>query len=78
MQMPMMTGERNKFILQGIQNKAAREAVIIDVKPRKDSETGDLVAILNMIIAKNPEDLSEDRLRHHDGFPIDVGPDPRP
>jgi protocatechuate 3,4-dioxygenase beta subunit len=65
------------IVLQGIQNRAAREAVIIDFKPRKDSKTGELEAVLNIVIGKNPEDSSEDRLRHRDGFPIDVGPNPR-
>ena len=66
------------IVFRGIRSKAAREAVIIDLKPRKDSKTEDLEAVLNIVIAKNPEDPSEDRLRHHDGFPIDAGPEPRP
>ena len=66
------------IVLQRIHNKAAREAVMVDFKPRKNDETGDLEAVFDIVIAKNPEDPLEDRLRHHNGFPIDTGPDRRP
>ena len=66
------------IVLQGIQNEAAREAVIIDFKPPRDSETDELEAVFNIVISTNPEDPLEDRLRHRDGFPIDANPDPRP
>ncbi len=62
------------IVLQGIQNKAAQEAVMVDFKPQKDNKTGELEAVFNIVIAKNPEDPSEDRLRDQDGFPIDAGP----
>lgn len=66
------------IVLQGIQNKAAQESVMVDFKPKKDNKTGELEACFNIVIAKNPEDLSKDRLRHQDGFPIDADPDPHP
>lgn len=66
------------IVLQGIQNRAAREAVMVDFRPQKDYETGELEAVFDIVISKDPEDPSEDRLRHQDGFPIDTRPDPYP
>ncbi|MHC4269090.1 MAG: dioxygenase family protein [Planctomycetota bacterium] len=57
------------FIFQRIQGKAAREAVLVDFKPTKESDTGELKAHFDIVLGTTPEDISKDINQNQDGIP---------
>jgi len=57
------------FIFQRIQGKAAREAVLVDFKPIKESDTGELKAHFDIVLGTTPEDISKDINQNQDGIP---------
>lgn len=57
------------FIFQRIQGNAAREAVLVDFKPIKGSETGELKAHFDIVLGTTPEDISRDKNQDRDGIP---------
>ncbi len=59
------------FIFQSIRGKEARESVLVDFKPIKDSAIGELKAQFNIVIGVTPEDPSNDIFRDRDGLPVE-------
>ena len=62
---------KKDFIFQGIRGKEAREAVLVDFAPIKDSTMGELNAQFDIVISTTPEDPSKDITRSRDGIPAE-------
>jgi protocatechuate 3,4-dioxygenase beta subunit len=58
------------IVIRSIRDRAALEAVLVDFKPTKGSESGELNANFNIVIGRDAEDPSEDLFRSRDGSPV--------
>ena len=58
------------IVIRSIRGRTAREAVLVDFKPLKDSRKGELAANFDIVIGTTPEDPSKDIFRTRDGTPV--------